>query len=83
MGSMKEQQNVRLPYIPICGRKIIEGLDGISGKQLVELGISEGLLFMIRRGYAKQLRQDVFNKLSHALNLDISPETSPHKQSEE
>lgn len=82
MGNMKEQQHIRLPYLPISSRKIIEGLDGMSDKQLSELGIPAGVFFMIRQGYAKQLREDIFNKLSHALNLDISPDTSSPKQPE-
>ena len=76
MGNMKEQQPVnRLPYLPISNRIIIEGLKGKSDEQLIEIGVSEGLLLMIRQGFAKQLREDIFNKLSHSLNLDISADT--------
>lgn len=78
---MKEQ-HVRILYLPISNQIIIKGLKGISDKQLSELGISEGVLFMIRQGFAKQLREDVFDELSQALNLDISSDTSPSKQSE-
>lgn len=80
MGNIKEQQHYHvehLPYLPISNRTIIEASRGKSGEQL---GVSEGILFMIRQGFAKQLREDIFNKLSHALNLDISADNSSPKQ---
>ena len=76
MENGKEQQYInRLPYLPISSRIVIEALKGKSAEQLSEIGITGGLLFMIRQGYAKKLREDVFNKLSQALDLDISADT--------
>lgn len=79
MENGKEQHIKSLPYLPISGRTIIEALKGKSDAQLEEIGITGGLLFMIRQGYAKQLREDVFNKLSRALNLDISVGLPPQR----
>ena len=65
MENGKEQQYInRLPYLPISSRIVIEALKGKSAEQLSEIGITGGLLFMIRQGYAKKLREDVFNKVS-------------------
>ena len=70
---MTEERRINsLRYFPISPRIIVEALEGKSQKQLHELGMSEGLLLMIREGHANQLRQDVFDQLSHGLNLDIS-----------
>ena len=69
---MKEK---RLPYLPISTQKIITGLDGKNDEQLKELGLPPGTIFMIRQGYARQLRKDTFDTLSATLGLDISANT--------
>lgn len=69
---MKEVTENRLPYPKISNKVIIEALDRLKPQNLDELGVPDGVIFMIRQGYAKQLRSDVFEILSKALNCDIS-----------
>jgi len=71
---VKEQQHYN--FLPISNQTIVDSLVGKSDEQIKELGVNGTLIFMIRRGFATQLREDVFNKLSQALNLDISPHLS-------
>ena len=55
----------------------------LSVNRFFYLPISNRIIIEGLKGKSdKQLRKDVFNKLSHALNLDISAETSSPKQSE-
>lgn len=72
----KEKVN-KLSYLPISNRKINEALKGKSEKEIKELGVSEIVLFMISMGYGNQLREDVYQRLSSALNVDISLD-DPH-----
>jgi DNA-binding Xre family transcriptional regulator len=73
MSNSKENNPIEITsYLSISNKKIIEALKNKTEEEIKKLGISEAVLFMIQQGYAKQLRKDIYLKLSRSLGIDIS-----------
>lgn len=71
----------KLPYLPIPDEIVKALKEQNIEEELVSLGISKTILYLIRWGYARQLRKDVFDILSKALNHDILTNIQPEERS--